>query len=61
MMLIQEILGLETVLGLMCATLLVVAMLILGMTIDLVKLVRNPYRRQRLGRIMIIKAGYAFA
>ena len=60
-MLIQEMLSSETVLGLMCAMLLVVAMMILGMTIDLMTLVRNPYRRQRLGRIMIIKAGYALA
>lgn len=60
-MLIQEMLSSETVLGLMCAMLLVVAMMILGMIIDLMTLVRNPYRRQRLGRIMIIKAGYALA
>ena len=61
MMLIQEMLNSETVLGLMCAMLLVVAMMILGMIIDFMTLVRNPYRRQRLGRIMIIKAGYALA
>ena len=61
MMLIQEMLGSETVLGLMCAMVLVLVMMILGMIIDLAKLVRNPYRRQRLGRIMIIKAGYALA
>ena len=60
-MLIQEMLSSETVVGLMCAMLLVVAMMILGMIIDLMTLVRNPYRRQRLGRIMIIKAGYALA
>lgn len=59
MMLIQEMLGSETVLGLMCAMVLVVVMMILGMIIDLAKLARNPYRRQRLSRIMIIKAGYA--
>ena len=61
MMLIQEMLGSETVLGLMCAMVLVLVMMILGMIIDLAKLVRNPYHRQRLGRIMIIKAGYALA
>ena len=61
MMLIQEMLGSETVLGLMCAMVLVLVMMIFGMIIDLAKLVRNPYRRQRLGRIMIIKAGYALA
>ncbi len=59
MMLILETLGLETLFGLICVMVLAVVMLVLGMTIDLVKLVRNPYRRQRLSRIMIIKAGYS--
>ena len=58
-MLIQEMHGLETVLGLMSASLLVAVMLVIGVTVDLVKLGRNPYLRQRLRRIMAIKASYA--
>lgn len=60
-MLIQEMHGLVTVLGLMSALPLVAVMLVIGMTIDLVKLVRNPYLRQRLCRIMVIKASYAMS
>lgn len=59
MMLIQEIQGLGTVLGMMCGLLLVSTMLALGVIIDLGKLVRNPFLRKRLGQIMIIKARYA--
>ena len=61
MTLLQETQGLETILGMTCAVLSVIGMMGVGMMIDVMKLVRNPYMRNRMSKIMLNKVSYAMA
>ena len=61
MTLIQETQGLETILGMTCVVLSVIGMMGVGMMMDVMKLVRNPYMRNRMSKIMLSKVSYAMA
>ena len=61
MTLIQEVQGLETFLGMTCVVLSVIGMMAVGMMMDAMKLLRNPYMRNRMSKIMLNKASYAMA
>jgi hypothetical protein len=58
-MLIQEMHELETAIGLVCTLFSVAVILVVGMTADLVKLVRNPYFRKHLCWSVIKKSIYS--
>jgi len=61
MTLIQETQGLETFLGMACVVLSVIGMMAIGMIMDALKLLRNPYMRNRMSKIMLNKVSYAMA
>ena len=61
MTLIQETQGLETILGMTCVVLSVIGMMAAGMMMDVMKLLRNPYMRNRMSKIMLNKVSYAMA
>jgi hypothetical protein len=61
MSLIQETQGLETILGMACLVLSVIGMMAVGMMMDVMKLLRNPYMRNRMSKIMLNKVSYAMA
>ena len=61
MALLQETQGLETILGMTCVVLSVIGMMAAGMMMDLMKLLRNPYMRNRMSKIMLNKVSYAMA
>ena len=61
MTLLQETQGLETILGMTCVVLSVIGMMGVGMMMDVMKLVRNPYMRNRMSKIMLSKVSYAMA
>jgi len=61
MTLLQETQGLETILGMTCVVLSVIGMIGVGMMMDVMKLVRNPYMRNRMSKIMLNKVSYAMA
>jgi len=61
MTLLQETQGLETILGMTCVVLSVIGMMGVGMMMDVMKLVRNPYMRNRMSKIMLNKVSYAMA
>ena len=61
MTLLQETQGLETILGMTCVVLSVIGMIGVGMMMDVMKLVRNPYMRNRMSKIMLHKVSYAMA
>ena len=61
MTLLQETQGLETILGMTCVVLSVIGMMGVGMMMDLMKLLRNPYMRNRMSKIMLNKVSYAMA
>ena len=61
MALLQETQGLETILGMTCVVLSVIGMMGVGMMMDVMKLVRNPYMRNRMSKIMLSKVSYAMA
>ena len=61
MALLQEIQGLETILGMTCVVLSVIGMMTVGMMIDVMKLLQNPYMRNRMSKIMLNKVSYAIA
>ena len=61
MTLIQETQGLETFLGMACVVLSVIGMMAVGMIMDALKLLRNPYMRNRMSKIMLNKVSYAMA
>ena len=61
MTLIQETQGLETILGMTCVVLSVIGMIAAGMMMDVMKLLRNPYMRNRMSKIMLNKVSYAMA
>ena len=61
MTLLQETLGLETILGMTCVVLSVIGMMTVGMMIDVMKLLQNPYMRNRMSKIMLNKFSYAIA
>ena len=61
MTLLQETQGLETILGMTCVVLSVIGMIAVGMMMDAMKLIRNPYMRNRMSKIMLNKASYAMA
>ena len=61
MTLLQEIHGLEAILGMTCVVLSVIGMMAVGMMMDVMKLLRNPYMRNRMSKIMLNKVSYAMA
>ena len=61
MTLIQETQGLETFLGMTCVVLSVIGMMAVGMMMDAMKLLQNPYMRNRMSKIMLNKVSYAMA
>ena len=61
MTLLQETQGFETILGMTCVVLSVIGMMGVGMMMDVMKLVRNPYMRNRMSKIMLNKVSYAMA
>ena len=61
MTLIHEVQGLETFLGMTCVVLSGIGMMAVGMTMDAMKLLRNPYMRNRMSKIMLNKVSYAMA
>lgn len=61
MTLIQETQVLETILGMACVVLSVIGMMAVGMMMDVMKLLRNPYMRNRMSKIMLNKVSYAMA
>jgi hypothetical protein len=61
MTLLQETQGLETILGMTCVALSVIGMMAVGMMMDVIKLLRNPYMRDRISKIMLNKLSYAMA
>ena len=61
MTLLQETQGLETILGMTCVVLSVIGMMAAGMMMDVMKLLRNPYMRNRVSKIMLNKVSYAMA
>ena len=61
MTLLQETQVLETILGMTCVVLSVIGMMGVGMMMDVMKLVRNPYMRNRMSKIMLNKVSYAMA
>ena len=61
MTLLQETQGLETILGMTCVVLSVIGMIGVGMMMDVMKLVRNPYMRNRMSKIILNKVSYVMA
>ena len=61
MTLIQAVQGLETFLGMTCVVLSVIGMMAVGIMMDAMKLLRNPYMRNRMSKIMLNKVSYAMA
>ena len=61
MTLLQETQGLETIFGMTCVVLSVIGMMTVGMIIDVMKLLQNPYMRNRMSKIMLNKVSYAIA
>ena len=61
MTLLQETQGLETILGMTCVVLSVIGMMAAGMMMDVMKLLQNPYMRNRMSKIMLNKVSYAIA
>ena len=57
-MLIQETQGIETIFGMTCVVLSIVCMMALGMIMNATKLLRNPYMRNRVSKIMLNKVSY---
>ena len=61
MTLLQETQGLETILGMTCVVLSVIGMMGVGMMMDVMKLLRNPYMRNRMSKIILNKVSYVMA